>query len=96
MASRLLSPAKGLFDQLPLRLNVDPVSAYVSGANLISGGTAAQTLCISIEQLEKFFLLQHFKQHYQTIVGSLLTWRQIPDWLDEKNLPAWVISGISS
>jgi hypothetical protein len=96
LASRLLSPAKDLLDQLPLRFRMDPVSAYVSGANMISGGAAAQTLCISIEQLEKFFLLQHFKQHYQTIVGSLLTWRQIPDWLDEKNLPPWVISGISA
>jgi hypothetical protein len=96
LASRLLSPARDIFDQLPFRFNVDLVSAYVTGANLISGGTAAQTLCISIEQLEKMFLLQHFKQHYQTVVGSLLTWRQIPDWLDEKNLPAWVISGISS
>jgi hypothetical protein len=79
-----------------LRFTVDPASAYVAGANLISGGVAAQTLCISIEQLEKFFLLQHFKQHYQTMVGSVLTWRQIPDWLDDKNLPPWVISGISS
>ena len=96
LASRLLSPAKNLLSQIPLRFNVDPVSAYVTGANLISAGAAAQTLCISIEQLEKLFLLQHFKQHYQTIVGSLLTWRQIPDWLDEKNLPAWVISGMSS
>lgn len=96
LASRLFSPARDVLNQLPLRFSVDPASAYVTGANWISGGSAAQTLCISIEQLEKFFLLQHFKQHYQTIVGSLLTWRQIPDWLDEKNLPPWVISGIIS
>lgn len=96
LASRLISPARDVLSQLPLRFSVDPVTAYVAGANLISGGSAAETLCISIEQLEKFFLLQHFKQHYQTVVGSLLTWRQIPDWLDESNLPAWVISGISS
>jgi|SRR5579864_66431 len=96
LASPLIAPARDLLNQLPLRFHVDPVSAYVSGANLISGGAAARTLCISIQQLEKFFLLQHFKQHYQTVVGSLLTWRQIPDWLDQKNLPAWVISGISS
>lgn len=96
IASRVLSPAKDLLHQLPLRFTFDPASAYVSGANLVSGGAAAQTLCISIEQLEKLFLLQHFNQHYQTVVGSLLTWRQIPDWLDAKNLPAWVVSGISS
>ena len=96
LASPFIDPAKKLLDRLPLRFDVDPVSAYVSGANLVSGGAAARTLCISIQQLEKFFLLQHFKQHYQTAVGSLLTWRQIPDWLDQKNLPDWVISGISS
>lgn len=96
LASPFITPAKDLLGRLPLRFDVDPVSAYVSGANLVSGGAAARTLCISIQQLEKFFLLQHFKQHYQTVVGSLLTWRQIPDWLDQKNLPNWVISGISS
>lgn len=96
LASRLLSPARGIFSQLPLRFQFDPVSAYISGTNLISNGAAAQTLCISIEQLEQMFLLQHFKQHYQTVIGSLLTWRQIPDWLDEKNLPPWVISGMST
>ena len=96
LASRLFAPAKGLLNQLPLRFGLDPVSAYISGANLITNGAAAQTLCISVEQLEKLFLLQHFKQHYQTVIGSLLTWRQIPDWLDEKKLPPWVVSGIST
>ena len=52
-------------------------------------------LCISTETLEKLFLMQHFKQHYQTIVGSMLTWRQIPNWLDTPSLPSWVISGLS-
>lgn len=96
LASRIFSPARELFNALPLRFDIDPVSAYISGANLVSDGAAAQTLCISVEQLEKLFLLQHFKQHYETIIGSLLTWRQIPDWLDEKKLPPWVISGMST
>ena len=96
MASRLFAPAKTILDRLPIRFNVDPVSGYINGTNLISAGRAANTLCISREQLEKFFLLQHFKQHYETLNGSLTTWRQIPDWLDEKNLPPWVISGVSS
>jgi len=96
LASRVLAPAKGILDQLPLRFTVDPILSYVSAANLISGGYAARTLCISKETLEKLFLLKHFQQHYQTLVGSLLTWRQIPDWLDESKLPAWVISGAGS
>jgi hypothetical protein len=96
LASRFLAPAKIVLDRLPLRFSVDPVSAYVSGANLVSGAYAARILCISREQLEKFFLMQHFKQHYETLNGSLITWRQIPDWLDTKSLPAWVVSGLSS
>jgi hypothetical protein len=95
MASRVLRPAKGILERLPLRFTIDPVSGYVAGANLISNGSAAQTLCISQETLEKLFLVQHFRQHYQTILGSLETWRFVSDWLDEKNLPPWVISGLN-
>jgi hypothetical protein len=93
LASHLFAPARGFLDQFPLKFNLDPVKSYIAGANLLSGNDAARTLCISMDRLEKFFLLQHFKQHYETIIGTLLTWRQAPDWLDEKNLPAWVRSG---
>jgi hypothetical protein len=96
VASRLFSPAQQILNQLPLQISLDPVSYYVSAVNLISGGYAARNLCISVEQLEKYFLLLHFQQHYQTVVGSLLTWRFVRDWLDQKNLPAWVISGVGS
>ena len=96
MASRLFVPAKTILDRLPFRFTVDPVTGYISGTNLISAGRAADALCISREQIEKFFLTQHFKQHYETLNGSLTVWRQIPDWLDEKNFPPWVITGVSS
>lgn len=95
-ASRLFAPAKKFLDSLPFRFRVDPVSGYINGTNLISAGQAANSLCISREQIEKVFLLQHFKQHYETLNGSLTTWRQVPDWLDEKSLPPWAISGVSS
>jgi hypothetical protein len=96
LASRFAAPAKDALQRLPLRVSFDPALSYVAAVNAISNGEAARSLCISKEQLEKLFLLQHFKQHYQTITGSLLTWRQVPNWLDEKNLPSWVISGLSS
>ena len=95
-ASRLLTPAQQVLGQLPLQISLDPVRYYVSAANLLSGGYAARNLCISIEQLEKFFLLIHFQQHYQTVAGSLLTWRLVRDWLDPKDIPAWIISGVGS
>jgi hypothetical protein len=72
---------------------LDPVYAYVDAANFLSGGLSSQTLCISREQLDRDFLLQHFMQHYQTIAGSLGTWRVIPDWLDDARLPDWVLRG---
>jgi hypothetical protein len=95
--SRALAPMKELLGQLPRRLgSFDPLTAYVSLANLLSGGLAAKELCISKQQLEKEFLIQHFRQHYQMLVGSLLTWRKIPDWLDENSLPGWIVTGLSS
>src|SRR5947209_6047357 len=74
----------------------DPVYTSVSLANLLTANQAAEQFCISREQLEKDFLAQHFTQHYTTIVGSLLTWRQIPNWLDAQALPEWVVTGRSS
>jgi hypothetical protein len=92
--SRVFAPIKSALDRLPLRLGgFDPINTYVTLANLLSGGGAAKDLCISQEQLDRDFLVQHVKQHYQMIVGSLLTWRQIPDWLDANGLPDWVRTG---
>jgi hypothetical protein len=95
--SRLFGPFLDLLGRRPLRLGtVDPIYSYVSLANVVSAGQAARQLCIARDTLDKQFLVQHFKQHYQTLVGSLLTWRQIPDWTDEAGLPDWVTTGISA
>jgi hypothetical protein len=72
---------------------VDPLTAYVSFANLLTGGLAAKNLCVSKEQLEKDMLVRHFTQHYQLIAGSLLTWSQVPDWLDPSSIPSWAHTG---
>jgi hypothetical protein len=97
LTSRFLAPLQGVLDRLPFRGgNVDPVYAYIWLANVLTGGQAAKQLCLSREDLDKQFLLTHYRQHYQTIVGSLQTWRQIPDWLDSTALPEWVVKGISS
>ena len=44
--------------------------------------------------IEKDFLVTHFMQHYQMIVGSLLTWRRVPDWLDSSALPETATTGV--
>jgi hypothetical protein len=91
---QILRPVRELLDRRPFRIGTfDPVYGYVSLANGLTGGAAARQLCISREALDKQFLVQHFKQHYQTLVGSLLTWRQITDWTDESSLPDWVVNG---
>lgn len=94
MASNLFGPFRRAFESSFPRLDgFDPLSAYISLANGLTGNLARDELCISREQLERGFLVQHFMQHYQMIVGSLLTWRQIPDWLDSDALPRWVVTG---
>jgi len=97
LTSTLFAPIKSALGSLPVRFSsFDPVNAYVSLANQFTGGAAAEELCITREQLEKDFLVQHFKQHYQMIVGTLLTWRQIGNWLDSASLPEWVVTGMGS
>jgi hypothetical protein len=96
-ASRLFPGLRDLIDRRPVRLGTfDPIYTYVSLANTLSGDAAARQLCISRELLDRQFLVQHFKQHYQTLVGSLLTWRQVTDWTDESSLPRWVVTGASA
>jgi hypothetical protein len=97
LTSRIFAPVKDTLELIPIPIDsFDPVYGFVSLANALSANQAAQQLCISREQLEKDFLAQHFTQHYVTLVGSLLTWRQIPDWLDTAALPDWVVLGKSS
>jgi hypothetical protein len=93
MASRFLSPLK---DVLPKTGSMDPTFASISLLNQITNGMAARDLAITREQLFRGFLVKHSLQHYQTLLGSLRTWRQIPDWLQADSLPDWVIQGQSS
>jgi hypothetical protein len=95
MTSRVFAPIKNSLEAMPVE-SFDPVYGFVSLVNTLSANQAAQQLCISKEQLNKDFLAQHFTQHYVTLVGSLLTWRQIPNWLDTAALPEWVVLGRSS
>lgn len=95
--SRFLAPVKNALERIPTSVDsFDPVYGFISLINSLTANQAGYQLCISREQLEKDFLAQHFIQHYATIVGSLLTWRQIPNWLDTAALPEWVVTGKSA
>jgi hypothetical protein len=94
LASRFLGPLRGLAARWPLAPgSFDPVGAFVGLANLLTGGVAARDYCVSMEQLARQFLVQHFMQHYQMVTGSLLVWRQHPSWLDPDALPEEVTRG---
>jgi hypothetical protein len=97
LAKPFLEPLHAAFDDLPGRPGgFDPVFASIDLANLLTFGQASRQLCISREQLEKFFLVFHFDQYYTMITGSLLTWRQIRDWRNPADIPDWVKTGRSS
>ena len=75
--------------------DVDPVFGAVDLLDVLTSGLSARELCITREQLEKEMLVKHFVQNYELIRGSLFTWRQIPDWLADEDLPPWVRQGRS-
>lgn len=93
----VLEPFKRAWERLPGgSASFDPVRLLISTANLMTAGLAARDFCISLEQLEREFLVIHFQQHNSALVGSLETWRQIPDWqASEDELPSWVVTGRS-
>ncbi|HVR07180.1 MAG TPA: hypothetical protein VMW75_03970 [Thermoanaerobaculia bacterium] len=94
VAPYVLGPLRDALAGLPFAgAAFDPVAAGIALANFLSGGLAAENLCLSTQQLEKIFLVKHFMQHYQTLEGSLQTWRQISNWLDAAALPRWVVTG---
>jgi hypothetical protein len=92
----VVRPLRRMARGLPRLPGFDPVRAYISLANLATLGEARRRLKISKKQLEKIFMAEHFMQHYNMISGALVTWRQVPDWLDTEALPEWVRSGVSS
>ncbi len=96
-ASRILAPFKSMLEQMPFRdFNVDPTVPTLNLMNTLTAGQAAQQFSLSKEELYRGFLRRHSMQHYQTILASLRTFRQIRDWLDTASLPTWVTRGESS
>jgi hypothetical protein len=96
-SAALTAPLRAFAAQTPLGgMTFDPVYAFITLANLMTAGLASRELCISREQIEKLLILLHFNKHYQAVAGSIQTWRQIRNWLDEASLPRWVVTGEST
>ena len=97
LTSRIFGSMKRMMENLPLKGgNVDPTIPTLDLLNFVTAGQAGERLDMRKERLFKGFLTQHSAQHTQTLLGSLRTWRQVPDWLDKDSLPEWVVSGQSS
>lgn len=95
-SSRWTAPVRAVARMMPWnQLTFDPVFPALAALNAVTGGLAGDTLCIRREQIEKRLILTHFTQHYNAILGSLQTWRQVRDWTDEASLPRWVVTGES-
>ena len=86
------------FESIPSgpEFSVSPLLPAIDMANAATFGALDKSCCISREQIEKNMLLQHFFQNYDMINGAQNTWRRIGDWLNENQLPKWVITGVSS
>ena len=96
LTSRLLEPVQGLFSRRLTFGSFDPLLAFISLANLATGGLASKQLHISREQLFRDILVKHFQLYYQLILDSLLAYRQVSDWLDSARLPDWARDGDSA
>ncbi len=97
MTSSLISPVRKAWETVskPIVDDRDPVLTGVQLVNFLTFGQAGKQLDITADQLNKGFLVRHSLQHYGTILGSLRTWRQVPDWLSP-DLPEWVVTGASA
>jgi hypothetical protein len=94
LASRVAGPLRLAVESSPVRIeDVDLMSGYIDGAAIATAGYSRRDLCITRTQLERDMLLQHFMEHYRLISGSLLAWRQVPDWLDVGMLPQTALTG---
>lgn len=98
LASMVFGPTKNFLERFSPRItNFDPVTLYISLANILTAGLAGEYLCTALETLEKNpMLVTHFMEHYQLIMGGLMTWRHVQDWLDRANIPEGIIEGTSS
>jgi hypothetical protein len=96
LATPLTKPIKEAWKWVsaPIVNDRDPVLTSVELVNFLTFGQAGKQPDITPDQLNKGFLVRHTLQHHGTVLGSLRTWRQIPDWL-APDLPAWVVNGNS-
>jgi hypothetical protein len=40
-------------------------------------------------------LVQHYMQHYEMLITSLLVWRKVVDWTDPSSVPEYCRLGVA-
>jgi len=93
-AAQFAASLQGFLPAFLTPTGIDPVQAYIALANGLSGGAAGEHFGISKTELERFFLIQHFQQHYQMVTGAIATYRGVADWLAAGSLPQWIRTGV--
>jgi hypothetical protein len=98
LVSRIFGPVKSILERFsPIISRFDPVGAYMWIADLLTANLASEQLCSSLETLEiNPMLLTHYMEHYRLVVGALMTWRRVQNWLKRDDMPEGIIKGISS
>lgn len=91
---RLVPGARWLEDLGEEGPGFDPVMTYIDGCNALTAGWAGRELGISKHQLDQQMLFLHCVENYKTLLGTLPVWNEVPDWLDESALPAWIRTGV--
>jgi hypothetical protein len=93
LAAPLFRPLESLWKAAPKpAVTIDPVFGLADIVNRVTGG-AARHWPIDRQQFDRNLLYKHFQEHYQAVSGASLTWREVPDWLDERAIPSWVKEG---
>lgn len=87
-ASRLLAPVKDVLSRVSVP-QISPLFTFIGLANSSTGGLAERQFCISYTRLYTWIMATHFMAIYNFLLQTLMTWEQVPNWLDTENLPAW-------
>ncbi|MCP4660301.1 MAG: hypothetical protein GY856_33285 [bacterium] len=96
-ASKVFRPMLAALNRTPLRyFQPAPVFASIDLLNFATAGLTGDLLAINRERLIKDVMSAHFLMLYDFILDSLPTFKKVPNWLDRKKLPSWVVTGESS
>lgn len=92
-ASHLIKPVLEAFNKVSeTSWGFDPASGTRKFLNRLMGSAGPETIPEQ-EHFERQILLKQAVESRTALLGTRLTWMQIPDWTDKAVIPAWVQNG---